>query len=58
MNKDYLLKQIALQRKYEKDCSLGQPVRRVNLSGSDFSGMDLSALNFSNMDLRGSNFTI
>ena len=23
MNRDYLLKQIALQRKYEKNCSLG-----------------------------------
>lgn len=57
MDRDYLLRQIALQRKYEKDCSLGQPVRRVNLSGSDFSGMDLSVLNFSNMDLKGSNFT-
>ena len=38
MNRNYLLGQIALQRKYEKNCSLGQPVKQVNLSGEDFSG--------------------
>lgn len=56
MNRDYLLRQIALQRKYEKDCLPGKPVKQVNLSGEDFSGMDLSNLNFSNMDLNGCNF--
>ena len=36
MNKDYLLRQIALQRKYEKDCLPGKPVKQVNLSGQRF----------------------
>ena len=39
MNRDYLLRQIALQRKYEKDCLPGKPVKQVNLSGEDFSGL-------------------